>query len=55
MIYSRQFLIKSTLLFPLWLLIGVAIYALYGYKQNRLVENKDTQNKAEQITKKLEV
>ena len=28
----------SALLFPVWILVGVAIYAGYGYKNNRLVE-----------------
>ena len=29
---------KTALLFPLWLLIGVSIYAGYGYKRNRRIE-----------------
>lgn len=29
---------KYALLFPLWLLIGVSIYAGYGYKRNRRIE-----------------
>ncbi len=29
---------KHALLFPLWLLIGIAIYAGYGYKRNRRIE-----------------
>ena len=28
----------SSLYFPLWLLMGLAIYAGYGYKQKRLEE-----------------
>ncbi len=38
MIYSMKFLKTSSIYFPLWLLIGVAIYAAYGYKQKRLEE-----------------
>ena len=30
----------SAVLFPVWILIGVIIYALYGYKNNRRVEKK---------------
>ncbi len=36
MVYSMKFLKTSSIYFPLWLLIGVAIYAAYGYKQKRL-------------------
>jgi hypothetical protein len=28
----------SALLFPVWILVGVAIYAGYGYKKNRQAE-----------------
>ncbi len=38
MFYSMKFLKTSSIYFPLWLLIGVAIYAAYGYKQKRLEE-----------------
>ena len=41
MIYSmvlKQSL--SALLFPLWILVGVVIYASYGYQKNRLVEQQ---------------
>ncbi len=38
MIYSMKFLTTSSLYFPLWLLIGFGIYAVYGYKQKRLEE-----------------
>ena len=40
---------KNALLFPLWLIIGLAIYAGYGYKRNRRIEKieeKREQNKA---------
>ena len=30
----------SAILFPLWLIIGIIIYASYGYKKNRELENK---------------
>ncbi len=36
MVYSMKFLKTSSIYFPLWLLMGVAIYAAYGYKQKRL-------------------
>lgn len=38
MVYSMKFLKTSSIYFPLWLLMGVAIYAAYGYKQKRLEE-----------------
>lgn len=38
MIYSMQFLTKSTVLFPIWLLMGCVIYFSYGYKKNREIE-----------------
>ena len=31
----------SALLFPVWLLIGVLIYAVYGYKRNRIAEKEE--------------
>lgn len=33
-----KFLTTSSLYFPLWLFMGVLIYAAYGYKQKRLEE-----------------
>lgn len=38
MIYSMKFLKTSSLYFPLWLVMGVAIYVIYGYKQKRVEE-----------------
>ncbi len=38
MIYSMKFLKTSSLYFPLWLAMGVAIYVIYGYKQKRVEE-----------------
>lgn len=40
MIYSMGSLKTSATYFPLWLLIGVLIYASYGYAQKRLEEKK---------------
>ncbi len=37
---------KTALLFPLWLLIGVLIYAFYGYKRNRRIEGIEERRKA---------
>jgi len=38
MIYSMQSLKTSSILFPIWLLIGFVIYAFYGYKKQRTSE-----------------
>lgn len=54
MIYSMQFLTKSTLLFPAWLGIGALIYLHYGYKKNRVVEIFDTRKKKLEEYKKNE-
>ena len=35
-----KFLTTSSLYFPLWLFMGVLIYAAYGYKQKRLEEKQ---------------
>jgi APA family basic amino acid/polyamine antiporter len=40
MFYSMRSLKTSTTLFPLWLLIGLIIYVVYGYGQQRKVEKK---------------
>ncbi len=40
MIYSMKSLKTSSLLFPLWLLIGIIIYALYSYRAQRRLEAK---------------
>lgn len=40
MFYSMKSLKTSSIYFPLWLLIGFLIYALYGYNQKRLEEEK---------------
>ena len=44
----------SAVLFPLWLIIGIAIYASYGYKKNR--ENEQVEGKSSEPEKvKVEV
>ena len=48
MIYSMKFLTTSSLYFPLWLLMGVAIYAGYGYEQKRLEEKQKAQRTLKQ-------
>lgn len=40
MIYSLKCLKTSSFLFPLWLLIGVIIYAIYSYRAQRTLELK---------------
>ena len=40
MVKAMPQLEKSAALFPLWLLIGAAIYFYYGYKRNRAEEDK---------------
>ena len=35
MLYSMQFLQKSRLLFPIWVVIGIVFYFVYSYKQLR--------------------
>ena len=51
MVYSMKFLKTSSLYFPLWLVMGVMIYAAYGYKQKRLEEQKriEMQKKVEKL------
>ena len=51
MVYSMKFLKTSSLYFPLWLAMGVAIYIIYGYKQKRLEE----QNRSKRSAKKTRV
>ena len=40
MLYKMKDASTSTLMFPVWVLIGIIIYAAYGYKNNRLAEQK---------------
>ena len=56
MIMKLQEQSDSAILFPLWLAIGIAIYATYGYKKNRELENKkEIENKKETSIKKIGV
>lgn len=41
MIYSMQTLKTAARLFPVWLVFGALIYAIYGYKKNRKMEIKN--------------
>lgn len=38
MFYSMKFLTTSKILFPLWIVLGIVIYFIYGYKQQRKIE-----------------
>ena len=51
MLYSMKSLKTSSIYFPLWLLMGVLIYASYGYGQKRLEEKKklEMQQKVEKL------
>ena len=40
MLYKMKDVSTSTLLFPVWILMGVIIYAIYGYGNNRQAEQK---------------
>ena len=46
MIFSMTKLQTSTLLFPLWLLIGVLIYVGYGYRKQRQIEKLKEEEQA---------
>ncbi len=39
MFYSIQFLTTSKILFPVWIILGIIFYFIYGYKQQRKIEN----------------
>ena len=52
MLYKMKDVSTSTLMFPVWILMGVVIYAAYGYGNNRLAEQKK-QALAEKAAKKL--
>ena len=43
----------SALLFPVWVIVGIAIYACYGYKKNRLVEQNNTLEEIEKDEHKI--
>lgn len=51
MIYSMKSLKTSATLFPIWLLIGVLIYVLYGYKTQRKIETKKKKFKLKALEK----
>lgn len=40
MLYKMKDVSTSTLLFPVWILLGILIYAAYGYGNNRMAEQK---------------
>ncbi len=40
MFYSMKFLTTSKILFPVWILLGIVIYLIYGYKQQRKIEKE---------------
>lgn len=42
MFYSMRFLTTSRFLFPLWIVLGVAFYFAYGYKNIRRTEKNET-------------
>lgn len=50
MVYSMKSLTTSSLYFPLWLFIGLLIYAGYGYKQKRLEEKVKAARKPAKTT-----
>ncbi len=41
MFYSMHFLTTSRFLFPLWLILGIAIYFSYGYRQKRKTDKNE--------------
>jgi APA family basic amino acid/polyamine antiporter len=45
---------KTALLFPLWLIIGISIYAGYGYKRNRKIEELEEQKLQDKNKKSTE-
>lgn len=51
MLYSMQFLKTSRVLFPVWIIMGIAFYFLYGYKQQRKIEDctLKTEDKQENV------
>lgn len=49
MIYSMKCLKTSSVLFPLWLLMGLAIYVGYGYKKQRKLEKENLLASSEDV------
>lgn len=50
MFYSMNFLKTSRVLFPLWIVIGIAIYFLYGYRKVNRSGAKKIEENSENIT-----
>ncbi len=44
MIYSMKFLTTSKILFPVWVVMGIAFYLMYGYKNIRSLNNDGEDN-----------
>lgn len=55
MIYSMQSLKTSSTIFPLWILAGILIYAVYGYRKQRELEEKKAKFAAKAESKKQNV
>lgn len=51
MVYSMQHLKTSSILFPLWLLIGLGIYVTYSYRKQRELEAKRKKFKIKALEK----
>lgn len=51
MLYSMKSLKTSATLFPIWLLMGVIIYVIYGYSAQRKVEKKKKKFKIKALEK----
>lgn len=49
MIYSMHTLKTAAKLFPVWIAFGALIYAVYGYRKNRKVENIELEEQEEEI------
>lgn len=52
-IYSMFKLKTSATLFPIWLLIGVVIYVIYGYKTQRIIVKKKAKLELKALEKKI--
>ena len=53
MIYSLKSLKTSSVYFPLWLFIGVVIYAIYGYAAKRFEEKKRAKFSVQKVVEKV--
>lgn len=56
MVYSMKSLKTSSTIFPIWLLVGVLIYVVYGYRKQRELEEKKAKliERAERIKARSE-